>query len=183
MTVRCKFEKHFSEKSLKAIFTDHIIYSGATGIDNLDQHSFRLQLSEQVEILSRKALASTYSFTKYKLKLVSKGRGKVPREISIPTVRDRIALRALCNFLGQHYKKTIAFELPQNIVRRVKRDVSSGAYDGYIKLDIADFYPSIRHKELHGRLRKKIPNAEIIDLIFSAITVPAVSRSCPSNMT
>ncbi len=181
MSVRSKFEKHFSEKSLETIFTEHIVYSGATGIDNLDQYAFRRQLSKQVKILSRKATAGTYNFTKYKLKLVSKGRGKIPREISIPTVRDRIALRALCNFLGQHYKKTISFELPQNIVRRVKEDVVSGLYDSYIKLDIANFYPSIQHGELNSRLRKKIPNTEIIDLIFSAITVSTVSRSHPSD--
>jgi len=181
VSVRRKFEKHFSEKNLETIFTDHIIYSGATGIDNLDQYAFRPQLKNQVEILSRKVLAGTYKFTKFKLKLVSKGRGKVPREISIPTVRDRIALRALCNFLGQHYKKTISFELPQNIVKRVKADVSSGKYDGYIKLDVSNFYPSIKHAELNSRLRKKIKNPEVIDIVFSAITAPTVSRSRPTD--
>lgn len=177
MTVKKLFERHFSKKNLEKIFADHIVYSGATGIDNLDQYAFRKQLNDQVEILSRKAKAGTYTFTKYKLKLVSKGRNKVPREISIPTVRDRIALRALCDFLGTHYKKTISFELPQNIVKRVKSDVRSGKYDGYIKLDIANFYPSVRHDELHSRLRKKIRDKEIIDFIFSAITVPTVSKS------
>jgi RNA-directed DNA polymerase len=177
LSVRKRFEKHFSEASLEAIFSDHIVYSGATGIDNLDQYAFRRQLTEQIEILSRKALAGTYTFTKYKLKLVSKGRKKEPREISIPTVRDRIALRALCDFLGKHYKQTINFELPQNIVKRVKADVASGTYDGYIKLDVADFYPSIKHNELRSRLRKKIKNPEILEIIFRAITVPTVSRS------
>jgi hypothetical protein len=181
LTVRTCFEKNFSKECLEAIFSDHIIYSGATGIDNLDQYAFRKQLEDQIEILSRKALAGTYAFTKYKLKLISKGRNKVPREISIPTVRDRIALRALCDFLGEHYKKTIKFELPQNIVKRVKADVASGIYDGYIKLDVANFYPSIKHKELHGRLRKKIKNPEILAFIFSAITVPTVSRSRPTD--
>jgi RNA-directed DNA polymerase len=181
LTVKECFEKHFSQRLLEAIFSDHIVYSGATGIDNLNQYAFRKQLSDQVEILSRKTLAGTYKFTKYKLKLVSKGRGKEPREISIPTVRDRIALRALCNFLGEHYKKTIKFELPQNIVKQVKTDVISGIYNGYIKLDITNFYPSIMHDELHSRLRKKIKNAEILDVIFSAITVPTVSRSRPTD--
>lgn len=177
MTVRNEFEKQFSTKTLKKIFTDHIVYSGATGIDNLDQYTFRGQLDEQVEILSRKALAGSYQFSKYKLKLVSKGRGKIPREISIPTVRDRVALRAMCDFLTARYKDTIDFELPQNIVKNVKKDVFSGTYDGFIKLDVADFYPSVQHKELHSRLRKKIKSPEIIDFIFSAVTSPTVSKS------
>ena len=177
LTVKRLFVRHFSKKNLEKIFDDHIVYSGATGLDNLDQYAFRKQLNNQVEILSRKANAGTYKFTKYKLKLVSKGRNKVPREISIPTVRDRIALRALCDFLGAHYRKTISFELPQNIVKRVKSDVGSGKYDSYIKLDIANFYPSVRHDELHSRLRKKVKNTEILDFIFNAITVPTVSKS------
>src|SRR5690606_19828496 len=156
------------------IFTDHVIYSNATGIDNLDQYAFRKQLDDQIEILSRKAKAGTYKFTKYKLKLVSKGRSKAPREISIPTVRDRIALRALCDFLSAHYKRIINFELPQNMVKRVKSDVASGTYDGYIKLDVANFYPSVRHNELHSRLRKKIKDQKILDFIFGALTIPTV---------
>lgn len=181
MLVRKKFDRQFSEEKLGKIFTEHIVYSGATGIDNLDQYAFRRQLKDQVEILSRKVLAGTYKFSKYKLKLVSKGPKKAPREISIPTVRDRIALRALCDFLTEHYKKTINFDLPQNIVKEVKVDVTSGAFSGYIKLDVANFYPSIKHAELETRLRKKIRNPEIIDLIFSAVSAPTVTRSRPTD--
>ncbi|MBV1883021.1 MAG: RNA-directed DNA polymerase [Pseudomonadales bacterium] len=177
MSVRKRFEYHYSEENLKRIFTEYIIYSGATGIDNLDQYSFRRQLNDQVSILSRKALSGTYQFSKYKLKLVSKGRGKVPREISIPTVRDRIAFRALCDFLTEHYKNTINFDLPQKIVKAVKSDVSSGFYNGYIKLDVANFYPSVNHSELESRLKKKIRNPEIVRLILNAISTPTVSKS------
>jgi RNA-directed DNA polymerase len=48
MTVIEEFEQHFSVDNLKKIFTEHIIYSGATGIDNLDQYAFRRQADEQV---------------------------------------------------------------------------------------------------------------------------------------
>lgn len=181
MTVWKKFEFHFSESNLKRIFSEHIVYSGATGIDNLDQYTFRSQLEDQVKILSRKVLAGTYQFTKYKLKLVSKGRGKVPREISIPTVRDRIALRALCDFLGEHYKTTVNFELPQNVIKQVKGDITSGHYDAYIKLDISNYYPTILHDELNSRLRKKIKNPELLSLISSAVTSPTVSISLSSD--
>jgi len=141
MTISDKFIEHFSTETLKEIFTTHIVYSRATGIDNLDQYAFRAQLDEQVKILSRKTLAGNYQFTKYKLKLVSKGRNKVPREISIPTVRDRIALRSLCNFLTEVYQDSIKFQLPQSIVKRVKHDLKAGRYDACIKLDVTNFYP------------------------------------------
>jgi RNA-directed DNA polymerase len=172
-----QFEKHFSIDNLKRIFTEYIVYSGATGIDNLDQYAFRKQLDEQIEILSRKMLSGTYKFTKYKLKLVSKGRGKVPREISIPTVRDRIAMRAICDFLLECYDGVVEFNLPQEIIKSVKDDVLLGNYTGCIKLDVTDFYPSIMHGEMRSRLGRKIRSPEIKDVIFSAIKSPTVSIS------
>jgi RNA-directed DNA polymerase len=177
MTILQQFEKHFSEENLKRIFVEHIVYSGATGIDNLDQYAFRRQLDEQITILSRKMLAGSYQFTKYKLKLVSKGRDKAPREISIPTVRDRIAMRAMCDFLTEVYNDVVEFELPQKVIKKVKIDITSKAYTGVIKLDVTNFYPSIKHNELRSRLGKKIRSDDIKNMLFSAITSPSVSVS------
>ena len=177
MSVRERFEKHFSEENLKRIFTEHVIYSGATGIDNLNQYSFRKQLDEQIKILSRKMLAGSYEFTKYRLKLVSKGRGKTPREIAIPTIRDRIALRAMCDFLSERFEDSLNLELPQNVIANVKKDVYSKKYTGCIKLDVSNFYPSVVHAELESRLKKRIKDEDVLRVIRSAISSPIVSIS------
>lgn len=154
-----------------------MLLSGASGVDNLSQKQFWPRLNDEIPLISRKVLDGNYYFTKYKLQLISKGRGKVPREISIPTIRDRIALRALCDFLVERHKKVVSFELPQNMVREVKDEIGSGKWTGFIKLDVANFYPSILHQELLKRLRKRIRNPEIIEFIERAITTPTVSRS------
>lgn len=177
MKVQDQFNEVFEQENLKRLFTEHIIYSGATGIDNLNQYAFRKQLDEQTSILSRKALDGSYSFTKYKLKLISKGRNKFPREISIPTVRDRIALRAMCNFLQVRFEASLNFKLPQAMIKDIKKEVQSGKYDGYIKLDVANFYPSVQHDILRTQLRKRIRQKSILDQIFSAVTSPTVSVS------
>ena len=177
MKVQDQFNEAFEQENLKRLFTEHIIYSGATGIDNLNQYAFRKQLDEQTSILSRKVLSGTYGFTKYKLKLISKGRNKFPREISIPTVRDRIALRAMCNFLQERFESSLNFQLPQTVIKGIKKEVKSGKYDGYIKLDVSNFYPSIQHNILRIQLRKRIRQKGILDQIFSAVTSPTVSVS------
>lgn len=177
MTIGDKFDVYFSVEKLKEIFTNHIVYSRATGIDNLDQYAFRSQLDDQVDVISRKVLAGSYRFTKYRLKLVSKGRNKLPREISIPTVRDRIVLRSLCNFLTEIYEDRVEFNLPQNIVKDLKNNLNSGFYDGCIKLDVTNFYPSIKHREIISRLGKKLRSQRIKNLILSAISTPTVSFS------
>lgn len=181
MSIKNAFKKHFSEDNLKRIFTEYIIYSGATGIDNLDQYAFRSQLDVQIEILSRKMLAGTYRFTKYKLKLISKGRNKIPREISIPTVRDRIAMRAICDFMTERFNNSLSMELPQNVIKRVKNEVASGNYTGCIKLDVNNFYPSIKHNEMQSRLRRRIKDPAILNMIESAITSPTVVVSKRSD--
>ncbi|MBO7928054.1 RNA-dependent DNA polymerase [Pseudoalteromonas sp. K222D] len=182
MTIQQQFNNHFAEDNLKRIFVDHVVYSGATGIDNLDQYAFRIQLDDQIAILSRKMLAGTYKFTKYKLKLVSKGKDKIPREISIPTVRDRIAMRAMCDFVTEVYDGVVEFNLPQKVIKRVKVNLASGAYTGVIKLDVSNFYPSIKHNELRRRLGKKIRSDDIKNVLFSAITSPTVSVSKTTDM-
>ncbi len=177
MSVRERFEHFFSEDYLRRVYQETVILSSASGIDNLSQKQFWPRLNDQIAVISRKVLGGNYQFTKYKLKLISKGRRKIPREISIPTIRDRIALRALCDFLAERYDGVVKFRLPQNMVRSVKEEMQSGNYTGFIKLDVSNFYPSIPHRELLRRLRKKIRNPEIIDFLESAISTPTVSKS------
>jgi len=177
LKVKEQFNREFEKQNLRKIFTEHIVYSGATGIDSMNQYVFRKQLHEQTEIISRKMIGGTYLFSKYKLKLISKGRSKAPREISIPTVRDRIALRALCNFLQERFAASVKFTLPQTVIKDVKHHVQSGIFDAYIKLDVSNFYPSINHRVLRSQLRKRIREQYILDEIFSAVTSPSVLTS------
>jgi hypothetical protein len=181
MTVKKKFERQFAPKVLKQVYNDHVQLSGATGIDNRNQKGFGPIQDDEIDIIHRKVVAGNYKFTKYKLKLISKGRGKSPREISIPTIRDRITLRALCDFLSSRFKGAVKFELPQKIVHGVKDYVASNKYDGFIKLDVTNFYPTIKHDELYSRLRKRIRDSDILSLIEKAIKTPTVVRSHSSD--
>ena len=177
MTVKEDFDSIFSEESLKKIFVEYIAYSSATGIDNMNQNAFRRQVDQHISIISNKAISGNYKFSKYKLKLISKGRNKAPREISIPTIRDRVALKALCKFLQERFSNSVTFELPQNVIKDVKLEALSGRYDCFIKLDISNFYPSIKHDKLFSKLRKRIRSSEILNVISSTITSPTVLAS------
>lgn len=178
INIRKQFDNFFSEENLTRIFHEVIIYSGGTGIDNINQYTFRKQQKEQIKIISRKMKDGSYDFTKYKLSLISKGRGKPPREISIPTVRDRIALRAMCDFLQSRFGKSVNFELPQSVIRKIKSGIETGMYDGYVKLDVSNFYPSVEHKLLEKQLNKRLRlHPDITGVLFSAIKAPTVTLS------
>ncbi len=106
--------------------------------------------------------------------MISKGANKLPRVISIPTFRDRITLRALCNLLRSCYAEQVDTKLPQHIIAELQTALASGDYESFVKIDVSNFYPSIDHKTLRRMLRGKIRKPEIRKLIDAAITTPTV---------
>lgn len=169
------FKKHFSIKNLRRIYTEIVSLSPAIGVDNMSHEVFWKFQKEELRTIRRKSLSGEYKFNKYKLKLISKGRGKPPREISIPTIRDKIALRAICDFLQEIYQELVSFDLPQDMVVSVKNTIDEENHDYFMKFDVANFYPSIVHDKLISRLRGKIRNENILSLIASAISSATVS--------
>lgn len=120
---------NFQVENLREIYKNKVSISQATGIDNMNHEIFWSSLNAQLAIINEKILLGNYKLSKYKLKLISKGRGKEPREISIPTIRDRIALRALCDFLQNTFEYAISFDLPQNIIKQIKSDINTNQYN------------------------------------------------------
>ncbi len=59
--------------------------------------------------------------------------GKEPRIISIPTVRDKLALAAYHLFLHDSFKDVIEEPLLHTIVGNITHEVLSERYDGYVK--------------------------------------------------
>lgn len=174
-----QFLHEFTPQNLEIIFNDHIKISSARGIDQISAKQFEKNLPEHLGIITKKVAHTnppSYKFTKYKSKLISKGKGKAPREISIPTVRDRIVLRAICNLLQKRFTN-IKFPLPQLIIHDIKEQISLGLYSSFIKLDVKNFYPSIEHSNLEKQLNKRLKDPNIRNFIMCAIQTPTVSMS------
>lgn len=73
-------------------------------MDNITPKVFEAHLTDNIQIISKKVLAGAYSFTRYREILISKGRGKEPRVISIPTIRDKLALAAYYSFYRMYLR-------------------------------------------------------------------------------
>lgn len=134
--------------------------------------NFSSNRKEVLERASAKCFIGEYKFTKYRLKLVSKGPGKPPREICIPTVRDRIVLRCLCDYLSDFIKNEIPWALPQSVIRSICADIESLEFQGFVKLDVKDFYPSIDHDLLVKLLVRLGVDRRAIRLVEGAISTP-----------
>lgn len=175
MTASKHFGQQFTVENLRLVYEDYISLTSAIGVDRLSRNHFELALMREIELISKKATDGTYKFSQYKEKLISKGANKYPRVISIPTYRDRITLRALCNVLKSTFKEHLNVKLPQHTVSELRKAFASGEYTHFIKLDVTNFYPSIDHSVLTSVLRQKIRKAQIHRLISMAITSPTVA--------
>ena len=162
-------------------YEEKIKNNASTGLDKISARKFENHLDENIKIINKKVFSNSYKFTKYKQLLISKGEDKVPRSISIPTVRDKLTLSILNKLLFNVYENDAITKMPHSIINEIKKSIyqkykiNCYKYDSFIKLDIKSYYKSINHDLLKKKLRRKIRKKEIIDLIFSAITTPSVS--------
>lgn len=171
------FYSVYSSKKLNQIYKEKIQYQSSTGMDNISPKDFEGHLSENIQIISKKVLAGTYNLTRYREILISKGRGKEPRVISIPTMRDKLALAAYHLFLQNVFADTIEEPLLHTIVGNISKSVLSGQYNGFVKIDITKFYSSINHEILFKMIKRKIRKKEALKFLERAITTQTIPRN------
>lgn len=169
-----EFTKTFKEDNLKNIYIQKIKYHASPGLDRMNTKVFEGYLLKHINIINYKVNNGTYRFTRYREKLILKGRNKYPRLISIPTIRDKVVLKALNELLSMTFQECFHQKSVQYIMNRLKQDKESGRYNYFIKFDISDFYPSINHEILEKTIRRKIRKKEILNLILGAIKTPTV---------
>jgi retron-type reverse transcriptase len=162
-------------RTLNDIYFASVKYNSAVGIDRINTNVFEKNLANNISIIIKKSLNGTYTFSQYRQKLLSRGAQKYPRVISIPTIRDKLILKALFRILYSVYGIDSPFL--HNIVNNVNSAVSQGRYDSVLRLDVKDFYPSIRHDLLVAQLLRKIRKKEVLRLITNSICQQTVNKA------
>jgi len=154
---------------LKAIFLERISLTGTVGKDGITPQAFGKNLDAEVQSLAAKAVSGEYRFTQYKQKLILKGANKPPREISIATVRDRVVLRAITNFLVSVFSDRRI--VPAHYIVSEIAEAIQHLDDEYsfVQIDIRDFYPTVNHDLLIEQIGRRVKSDVIIDLVKKAI--------------
>ncbi len=157
----------------------------ARGGDGTPPEALRADIELTCQAMSQKMRAGKYRFTQYRENLQLKGADRNPRVISIPTARDRIALRAMTEFLMELYPYAAGI-IPQVKVRELAEAIGAGRFDTYVRLDIRDFYPSISHELVRKAIRRRVGEPVIEALFIDAIQTPTVpdrmKRRPPNNL-
>lgn len=175
------FNENFNKKHLNSIFDQFLADGTAVGRDGIRVDKFAENIEDNIDIILRKVNAQNYDFTSYREKLISKGPDRPPRQISIPTIRDKLLLKFVSQFLVQVYPEH-ASHTPHSIIKRV-HDIAakSNLDDQFLRLDIKNYYPSINHGILIKILKKKIRKKQIISLLHDALSTPTGRKKVPEN--
>ncbi|MCG7630530.1 hypothetical protein MHM88_22240 [Epibacterium sp. MM17-32] len=166
------FEAFFCEENLIRIFEERIREAKFIGLDGVNASSLESNIDDVVETAVAKIHAGSYRFTRYREKLIIKNHLKPPRQIAIPTLRDALVLRALCDYLTQFFDDC-RMKPPHDVIKRLATAVSSAASgDCLLRMDVINFYPSIVHDLLLEQLRKRVTDNLALQLVRDAIATP-----------
>lgn len=166
------FTSVFSEENLFRIFEERVSDAKFIGLDGVSAEAFGDTAGHQIQTCIRKIHAGTYCFTRYREKLILKRFNKYPRQIAIPTIRDTIVLRALCDYLTECFPEC-RMKPPHDTIKRLSTEVRGLPGDhNFLRMDVVNFYPSIVHETLVAQLAKHIPDALALSLVRNAISTP-----------
>ncbi len=174
MSASSKFKQVFTKKYLQHLYNNNVRVRSTTGVDRVSKEQFDAKLKEQINLIYRKVHQGNYRFSQYKEKLILRGAIKCPRVISIPTIRDKLTQRALAEILFDVYGKDIPFL--HKVIGDTIKSFQTNNYSHYIRFDVKNFYPSIRHDFLLDQLFKKIKKEEVLKLIKDSIIQDTVAK-------
>ncbi|MBV4467486.1 RNA-directed DNA polymerase [Pseudomonas siliginis] len=181
ITANQLFERMFSPLALEWVFRDRFKGSLAKGIDRINGFQFCARSAMEFEIVSGKCLDGSFRFAPYLEQLKLKGRGKEPRIISIPTIRDRVVLHQLQKYLALVFPDQVPRNVASSYVRQVALDVGAMHCPRawVCSTDIRKFYDSIDQDRIVMLVSRKIKNQPILGLIGHALRTPTVPKNTP----
>lgn len=171
---------YFSAPHLEILFRSKVARSQATGKDGVRVGRFADDLARQIEIIARKVENTSYRFTPFKERLLLRGADREPRQISIPTVRDRLVLRALCEVLHTYIPRCTG-PSPHSLVKRVAEAIETPMGErSFIRVDVKNFFPSIIHARLEKELIAQHLDPNMRWLCMEAVTTPTGAAPRPN---
>ena len=176
--------EYFNETYLRDYFNRSLLNKKGGGRDNLSPEKFLEKHWSEFDTISQKCLDGSYHFSYYNEKLVLRGSQKLPRVLSIPSVRDRLVLGVLNDYLSAVFPECVNHEIPNNLIYQVDRYIHEHPQQeiAFLRTDFSDFYGTIHIRTLMKMLKARIKDKAILDLVFKAVTTPTVSGSAPKGL-
>jgi len=160
------------------LFRKHTLRTTARGKDGVRPKQYAKNLEQEINLIIARLNAGNYKFTRYREILLSRGYDRLPRQISVPTVRDRLVLRATLEHL-KHAFQALLPSPPHRFVKDVRDEIAkSRDNSSFIRMDIRDFFPSIQHDRLMVAV-----NASALDPRFKTVIETALKTPTGGSLT
>jgi RNA-directed DNA polymerase len=164
-------DKVYNIKTLKAAWKKVASNKGAAGVDKISIKRFRSNAQNYLVELRRDLINGTFQPSPVRRVNIPKY-GKKTRPLGIPTVKDRIVQTALKMVLEPIFEKEF---LPisygfrpgrgcKDALREVDRLLKEG-YTWVIDADVKSYFDTIPHDRLMDRLKEKVSDGKILNLI------------------
>jgi retron-type reverse transcriptase len=174
VTATSALRHRLTNAQLVDTFESQIAVRSVVGRDGMQPSAFRSNLAEHLRLVRAKVSDGSYRFSPYRQHLMSKGPGKYPRVVAIASVRDRLVLKVLADVLAQVFRDARS-RLAPAVVASLIRELEVGRFDAFVRVDVEEFYPSIRHQVLDQELRSRVKSTRLRALILRAARTPTVA--------
>jgi len=173
------FRELFKPDVLLEVYLEKFTNAASKGVDRLNGFQYSKHVAIDVVVASKKCLSGTFRFSPYLENLKVKGRGKPPRLIGIPTIRDRLVLHQLNKVLAVAFPECVPRNIANHYVRTIAIDLASKVpASTYIcGCDIKTFYDDIQRNRLFILLEKRLGCPEAMSLVRHALLTPTVSKN------
>ena len=163
--------------NLRAAFRRVKANGGAVGVDHQTVEGFERHLEENLSKLSQALKDGSYRPKAVRRHWIEKLGSKEKRPLGIPAVRDRVAQGALRQVLEPIFERDFAEQSYgfrpgrgcKDALRRVDELLKSG-YVWVIDADLKSYFDKIPHEPLLGKVREKISDGRVIDLLKAYLT-------------
>jgi RNA-directed DNA polymerase len=145
---------------------------GAPGIDRVTVDQFAKHQSKHLKRLHKTIQDGSYMPHEVRRTWIPKPGSKEKRPLGIPTVRDRVVQTALRNVIEPIFEKDFAEQSygfrPNRGCKDALRVVDQLVKSGYVHVvdaDLKSYFDTIPHDKLMARIREKISDGRVLELI------------------
>ena len=154
----------------------------AAGTDNITWEQFDAQKNAELKRLNKELANHTYAPMPVKCTKIY--RDEKEREIALYAMRDKTVQQSVAEELNKIYEHefslgTYAYRSGRSAlqaVEEIEQMIKAGRYSFVLKIDIIKFFDNIRWDILAGRLRERIREEDVIELIRAESLAPSVDR-------
>jgi RNA-directed DNA polymerase len=167
-------DKVYATANLKSAFAKVKANDGAAGVDHVTVREFDRRWEANLDYLQGQLRDGSYRPQAVRRTWIPKPGSREMRPLGIPTVRDRTAQGALRNVLEPIFEHDFAEHSygfrPGRGCKDALRQVDSLLKQGYtwvVDADLKSYFDTIPHDRLLDRLKTKISDGRVLELIQS----------------